>query len=113
MSVIISVYGEEKAFQFEKKTYVNNGNLAIQIYSYDEEYEFWEPWCSLTVNLDAKVSENQAYIDVNNCSPEIVNWMYENKYMKAIGSRPSGFCLYPLVEFSKSFMETILVEGDE
>ena len=113
MSVILNMWGEDHALQFVKQNYFN-GNLAIEVMSEDEEYGGWEPWCSLTVNLPGfMLDENEAFIDANNCSKEIIDWIFKNKYAKKIGQRQSGFCTYPLVEFSKAFMEMIVVTEED
>ena len=107
------MWGEDHALQFVKQNYFN-GNLAIEVMSEDEEYGGWEPWCSLTVNLPGfMLDENEAFLDTNNCSKEIIDWIFKNKYAKKIGQRQSGFCTYPLVEFSKAFMEMIVVTEED
>ena len=114
MSVILNMWGEDHALQFVKQEYAINGNLAIEVLSEDEEYGGWEPWCSLTVNLPGFMhEENEAFLDTNNCSREIIDWIFKNGYAKVIGERQSGFCVYPLVEFSKEFMELILVTMED
>lgn len=113
MSVILNMWGEDHALQFVKAKYQNNGNLAIQVMSEDKEYGGWEPWCSLTVNLDKKLPGNQAYLDTNNCSREIIDWIYQNNYVSDMGVGFSGFCAYPLVEFNKAFMEMIVIEPED
>ena len=113
MSVILNMWGEDHVLQFVKQNYFN-GNLAIEVMSEDEEYGGWEPWCSLTVNLPGfMLDENEAFLDTNNCSKEIIDWIFKNKYAKKIGQRQSGFCTYPLVEFSKSFMEMIVIKEED
>ena len=113
MSVILNMWGEDHALQFVKQNYFN-GNLAIEVMSEDEEYGGWEPWCSLTVNLPGfMLDENEAFLDTNNCSKEIIDWIFKNKYAKKIGQRQSGFCTYPLVEFSKAFIEMIVVTEED
>ena len=105
MSVILNMWGEDHTLQFVKQNYFN-GNLAIEVLS--EESGCWEPWCSLTVNLPGFIhDENEAFLDTNNCSKEIIDWIFKNKYVKKIGERKSGYCTYPLVEFSKEFMEMV------
>ena len=114
MSIILNMWGEDHTLQFVKANYQNNGNLAIQVLSHNEEYDFLEPWCSLTVNLPGfMLDENEAFLDTNNCSKEIIDWIFKNKYAKKIGQRQSGFCTYPLVEFSKAFMEMVVVTEED
>lgn len=113
MSIILNMWNEDHALQFVKQQYVN-GNLAIEVLSEDEEYGGWEPWCSLTVNLPGFMfDKNEAFLDTNNCSKEIIDWIFKNNYVKKIGERQSGFCTYPLVEFSEAFMENILITEDD
>ena len=59
------------------------------------------------------IDENAAFINTNNCSKDIIDWIFKNKYVKKIGERQSGFCIYPLVEFNKAFMETILIKPED
>lgn len=107
MSVILNMWGEDHKLKFVKREYFN-GNLAIEVLSEDEEYG-WESWCMLTVNLPGFMhEENEAFLDTNNCSKEIVDWIFKNKYAKKIGQRKSGFCTYPLVEFSEHFMKQVI-----
>ena len=113
MEIIINMWGKDRSLKFVRRTYLCNGNLSIEVMNYDEEYEFWEPWCSLTVNLDLILESNRAFLDTNNCSREIIEWLFKNRYVTKIGERRSGFCVYPLVEFSEEFMETIVAEEDE
>lgn len=113
MSIILNMWGEDHALQFIKRNYFN-GNLAVQVMSEDEEYSGWEPWCSLTVNLPGvMLNKNEAFLDTNNCSKEIIDWIFKNKYAKKIGQRQSGFCTYPLVEFSNVFMENIAITEED
>lgn len=113
MSVILNMWGEDHALQFVKREYLN-GNLAIEVLSEDEEYDGWEPWCMLTTNLSGFVHEgNEAFLDTNNCSKEIIDWIFENKYADVIGYVPSGYCTYPLVRFSDAFMEMILITEED
>lgn len=113
MSVIINMWNEDHVLQFVKQEYLN-GNLAIEVMSEDEEYGGWEPWCSLTVNLPGFMHDkNTAFLDTNNCSEEILDWLFKNKYVVKVEERQSGFCRYPLVQFSNAFMETILIEMED
>ena len=78
----------------------------------DDEYEFWEPWCDLTVNLPGMCpDENEAFIDANNCAPEIIRELEKAGLIKNTGiTRQSGFCIYPLYEFTKEFFEGMVEE---
>ena len=75
--------------------YSHGNNLAIQMYVADT----WEPFATLTVNLDKKLPENQGYVDTNNCpwAEDFIEKYGIGKFLNEYGR--SGFCLYPLYEF--------------
>lgn len=84
------------------KTQYYNGNLAITLDCYDEEYDFWEPYGNLTVNLDRKLPADQAYVDTNNL-PNAEAFIAENHLGEPTGDYGfSGFCCYPLYRFYES-----------
>lgn len=84
------------------KTKYYNGNLAITLDCYDEEYGFWEPYGNLTVNLDKKLPPNQAYVDTNNM-PNAEAFIAKYNLGEPTGEYGfSGFCCYPLYEFYES-----------
>ena len=103
----IKSFDKDEEFLFVKANYVNNKNLSVQILYKDDELG-WDDWGVLTVNLCDRLPDNQAYLDINNCSPEIINWVLDN-HAKIIGQKQSGFCLYPLVEFSEKFLSEMIV----
>ena len=105
---------EEHKARFWKSNYLHNNGLYIGIVTWDEEYECWEPWGDLTVNLmGTKPGENQAYLDTNNCAPEIITVLEKKGYIKETGiMMPSGFWVYPMVEFSEEFLNGISVEDE-
>lgn len=94
----ISNWGHEYEVKLEKVQY-RNGNLAIQLMCYDDEYNFWEPYGNLTVNFDEKLPDGYAYVDTNNMPTaeqfikEYNLGVHQGKY------KHSGFCAYPLYKF--------------
>lgn len=59
-----------------------------------------EPFSNLTVCLDdPSLEENESYVDTNNL-PEALDFIREYNLGEVIGSRVSGFCIYPLVRFN-------------
>ena len=79
-----------------KYTYGNN--LAIQLYSKDEEYGMVEPFATLTVNLCPLQEDNLAFIDTNNC-PWATEFIEKYHLGKDTGmTRQSRYCIYPLYE---------------
>lgn len=113
-AIKFNAWGREVTCVFEKGTYANNKNLAIQLYCEDEDWGGWEPYCTLTVNLYDGLPSNRAFIDTNNCQFSIVNAMKEAGYMKETGiMEASGFCIYPLYEFSQDFLDQLDKEYKE
>lgn len=77
-------------------SYANNGSLAVQILSGDDN-EFYDV---ITVNLDSFLqSEELAFVDDNNL-PGIGQWLESNGIAAPTGfCQTSGFCKYQLYEF--------------
>lgn len=114
MSVIINMLGDDYAIQFVKASYWTTNNLAIRVLCEDEEYGGWTDFACLTVNIpDIKIYGNYAFIDTNNCTKEIIDWLLKQKYMEIIGETKSGFCTYPLVRFSDDFIDYIAITEDD
>lgn len=102
--------GETHTARFFRDEYANNGSLYVGVITYDEEYKEWEHWSDLTVNLPGMCpDENKAFINTNNCAPEIIKGLEKAKFIKNTGvTRPSGFCVYPLYEFTDKFLEGMM-----
>jgi hypothetical protein len=102
-------FDEEIEVRFVKAHYFN-GNLFVGAEHYEEEYECYESWCDVTVNLPGMGCEpNEAFLDVNNCPWELITELKKKGYIKDTGiTRQSGFCTYPLVEFSEEFLNEII-----
>ena len=106
IEIEFNAYGETHKARFEKSEYANNRNLYVGVATWDEEYQYWEPWCDLTVNLDIPLDGDAAFLDTNGCTPEIINALTDKGYVINTGmTRSSGFCTYPLVRFTKEFLD--------
>ena len=77
-------------------SYTNNGSLAVQMLSGDDN-EFYDV---ITVNLGSFLqSEELAFVDDNNL-PGIGQWLESNGIAAPTGfCQTSGFCKYQLYEF--------------
>ena len=92
---------EDMKVCFRVSKYANNERLYVGILCLNDEYQFWEPWCDVTVNLSDEdiSSENCAFVDTNN-APYISQWLQDNGIAKFVGEFGfSGFCAYPMMEF--------------
>ena len=101
-----SRYGTEYEIAFERTGYVYGG-LAVEAYDKDEEYG-WEPYGTLTVNLGGFCPTNQAYLDTNNL-PDLAEFVLDMGWAEVINEGQSGWCTYPLVEFTDEFLNEICV----
>lgn len=104
-----SQWGTEYNVCFHKDAYANNNRIYIGCACEDKEYGGFEPYCDVTVNLESYVPEgNYGFLDVNNGDPNLFKLMREKGWIKdtyKLGF--SGFCSYPLVEFSEEFLNKI------
>lgn len=107
-------YDEDHRARFYKDIYEYYGNLYVGVTTWDEECKCWMPWGDLTVNLDMKCKPNEAFLDTNNCAPDIIRILKEKGYIKDTGiTRQNGWCTYPLYEFTEEFLNGIECEGDD
>lgn len=72
--------------------YMDNDNLAIQAWCSDG------PYARMTVNLNEKLPEDEAYVDMNNW-PGVGEIIDEYELGKCVGAGTSGYCIYPKVKF--------------
>lgn len=95
---------------FDIQQYMMNGNMYIGLVSKDED-GYLEPYSDLTVNLDRKVPDYCAYVDVNNM-PEAEKFISENElgYFTGLVQR-SGYCMYPLYSFNADKLRELCPEG--
>lgn len=95
-----SQFGKEYDIKLEVAKYCENGNLAIKMYYFDDEFGSYMPYANLTVNLEGKRDEGCAFVDVNNLGYDVCDWieMYGlGKWTGRFGR--SGFCTYPEYKF--------------
>lgn len=113
LEIEFEAWGKTHKARFWKCEYTLYGNTYIGVVTYNEEYGGWEPWCDLTVNLNSKLEPNKAYLDTNNCSPDIIRILRSKGCIKDTGiTKFSGFCEYPLVEFSEKFLSRMFKQRE-
>ena len=93
-----NAWGRNHPITLRRDKYAANGNLYVGMITWEDGYP--EPWSDLTVNIDVKCDENCAFIDTNNNSDRIVEWLITHKLATLTGRvRQSGFCVYPEMKF--------------
>lgn len=97
--------------RLRKSTYVENNSLAIIVDSWDDEFEFWEQFCIITVNLsNGMATDTRAFIDTNNC-PFAEKFLVDNNIASPTGRvAQSGWCTYPLYQFKEDVLNKIVEE---
>lgn len=100
-------YGTEYEIAFEATRYVYGG-LAIEVHCREQEQGWWEPYGTLTKNLGYLTSTSRAYLDANNM-PDLVEFVLEKGWCEKVGEERSGFCTYPLVEFTDEFINEVCI----
>ena len=106
-----SRYGTEYEIAFEVARYMYGG-LAVEVHCRERGDEWWEPYGTLTKNLGDPLPGNWAYIDANNL-PDLCEFVIDKGWATQVGEGHSGFCTYPLVEFTDEFLEMVCVECEE
>lgn len=107
-----SRWGDKYEIAFAKTRYVSGNNLAVEVACREDGEEWWEPYGMLTVNIGWTFGERQAYLDTNNV-PDLVEFVMSNGWAKEIGEGHSGFCTYPMVEFTEEFVNEVCVTEEE
>lgn len=115
IEITFKFFDEEHRARFYKSEYIVGRNLYIGVVTWNEENEYWESWGNLTTNLPGMcLDKNEAFLDTNNCAHEIIAALMDKGYIKDTGmTRQSGFCTYPLVEFTEEFLNGMYDEGDD
>ena len=109
-------YGTTYELKFQKGRYSNN-RLAIQVLGRREDEDWYEPFCTLTVNLpdvilssdgSKDLPSNMAFIDTNNCPEYLFMQLADEGVMTVTKTRArSGYCTYPLVKFDEDWLASL------
>ena len=101
-------FGMKQTLMFGSSHYYD-GNCAIVMWGYDADLGSWVNYgtCTKNLNLDDSPSSlppNQAYLDTNNCE-HLCKLLFDQGWAAPTGvEEQSGFCSYPLVEFTDEFL---------
>ena len=105
-------YGTEYKIKLQISSY-EYGNFALCATCWDEEYKFWEPYGTFTVNLGETLPDDCAYVDTNN-HPGVEDWLKDNGLAEPLAKkRQSGFCMYPLYKFDIAKIRSIIAKQDD
>ena len=103
----IKSYGESFRVFFIKGHYTDNDNLYIGLVTEDKDL-----LADVTVNIEQMCDPLWACIDTNNLGQEILDWLEKNGAGHRLEGRAirSGYCSYPMFQFSQKFVDSIKEE---
>ncbi|MBR4942090.1 MAG: DUF4313 domain-containing protein [Clostridia bacterium] len=88
-------------------TYRDWDNLYMGLECFDKEFESWERFGDITVNI-CPLPYLESAIDTNNNGSEILNFLEDNGFAVPTGkSVRSGFCVFPIYRFNEAMLEKI------
>lgn len=98
-TVRLPIYQRPVRVAFKIETYLNNGNMAIDLYK--PTLRGYEDWESLTVNTGLKLPYGCACINTDKHGKELLDRIVELKLGTPSGEHLKGeFCRYPIVKFN-------------
>ncbi len=102
-----SAYGDVYTVEPKLAMYVDNDNLYVGLDFYDEEYNCWDSFCDVTVNINKQPYLCSA-IDTNNNGNAIVDFLEKNGIAEYTGMvNFSGYCAYPVFYFNEEKLKEI------
>lgn len=102
-------YGEMDAMCIRKR-YMFDGSMCVELWV--DTGGWWEPWATMTVCLGG-AGDAFAFLDTNNF-PEGPAFLEANGLAKPTGLEGhSGYCTYPLYEFTDKFFDECDEYGEE
>lgn len=97
----VDSYGGTNYVRFTMDMYNENNNLYLGLESYDPEFDFFEPYGGITVNVRT-LPYLHSTVDTNNNSAALISFLIENGIGEPTGDYlRSGFCNFPVFKFSE------------
>lgn len=100
MFVYTDNYGDDNNVRLVLNMYRDNDNLFVGLEEHDNEFDFWSPYCDVTVNI-SKLPFLESAINVNLGGQEKITFLIKNGF-GALTDKilSSGFCQYPVFRFN-------------
>lgn len=100
MFVYTDNFGDENGVALVLDMYRDNNNLYIGLEEYDEEYEFWDPYCDVTVNIRTLPFLESA-INIEFGGQEKIDFLTRNGFGELTDKKlRSGFLEFPVFRFN-------------
>ena len=99
--------GDDNTLYPKLNFYLSDNNIYLGFDHYDPEFDAMVPYCDATVNIEP-LPYLQACIDTNNNGPQMIDFLVANGFGEPTGRMiPSGFCRFPVFQFSESKLREI------
>lgn len=107
-------YGETEKVNLELANYADNDNLYVGMNYFDRDLGAMDFYGDVTVNI-VQLPPFMAAIDTNNNDAEkIMSFLTQNGFGEPTGGAlPSGFCMYPVFQFSEERLREVDPRGFE
>lgn len=100
-------HGKEYRGQLSAAQY-GNGNLAVQLMSWDEEYEFWEPYAKLSVNTELILEADFFVAKTYSENEGLIEQFIESGIFENTGQVvPLGYASGAILKLTDKFLEEI------
>lgn len=100
-------YGGTEEVELTLDMYMDNNNLYMGMDYYDAELGGMDHFADITVNI-TDLPYLYSTVDTANNGQKIVDFLVENGIAEPTGlDMPSGYCLYPVMEFKAEALEKI------
>lgn len=100
MFVYTDNYGDDNDVRLVLDMYRDNNNLFVGLEEHDEEFDFWDSYCDVTVNI-VRLPFLESAINMNYGGQEKIDFLVKNGFGEPAGySLSSGFCTYPVFRFN-------------
>lgn len=102
--------GDENDVALVLNMYNNNNNLYVGLEEYDKEYDYWDSFCDVTVNV-CKLPFLESAINIEFGGKEKIDFLVQNGFGELTGqSIPSGFCTFPVFRFNADKLKELAPE---
>lgn len=108
---IVKELGNENVrVRLKKDKYAFGGeHIYLGLEYFDEEYNFWGPYCDLTVNLKDNTPADCSFININTYSFDAEQFIRDNNLGTPTGKCcESGYLSYPLYKLNLEEIDKII-----
>lgn len=100
-------FGDDNQVSVVFDMYRDNDNLFIGLEEYDEEFDYWDSYCDVTVNV-GNLPFLESAININLGGQEKIDFLVKNGFGELTDKiLLSGFCKYPVFKFNEDKLKEL------